>query len=75
MPTALELHREEIQSRIDEAKKLLAFNENYPARYFRREGAGPEIDITNDINNDHRKLIESYTALIRTIDEMIAQGR
>ncbi|MGQ3214771.1 hypothetical protein [Shinella sp.] len=75
MPSTLQAQRDNFQAKIDNAKKHLAFNEDNDVRFWRVEGSGPQIDITEDINEDHRKLIESFGALVKAIDEMIAAGR
>ena len=75
LASTLQEQRDVYEQKIVEARKLLAFNETNKVRFFRQEGSGPEVDITEDINNDHRTLIESYTMLVKVIDDLIAQGR
>lgn len=72
MTSKLYEQREEFQAALTKTKELLAFNEENKVRYFRREGSGPEVNITEEINDEHRKLIDNYNLLIKTIDQMIA---
>lgn len=59
---------------IEEARELLAFNETSGTRYFRVEGNGPQVDITEELNQNHRTAIDNLSKYVRTLDDIIASS-
>ncbi len=68
---SLEKLREDYTQRIKEYETNLKETSEKDIRHFRSEGKGPLADITDQIKNEYRRHIETYTALIAQIDAIL----
>ena len=63
--------RKSYERKIEEHEEQLRLMEDKDVRHFRQEGEGPLAEITEEVEAEYHRHIETYAALIAQIDAIL----